>query len=135
MNQDDYLLDQLSKKESKSQFEYDKDVSDYKIPDWIPNSPGNNQSTPNPVNTPSNPNSLGKAIRTPMGMESEWKNLPVESLPSRGFGYPEGFEIAIRAAEVKEIRQYSTVDEADRIDLDEKLNTIISKCSSSVKRR
>jgi hypothetical protein len=128
MNQDDYLLDQLSKKESKSQFEYDKDVSDYKIPDWIPNSQGNNQSTPNPVNNQSNTNSLGKAIRTPMGMESEWKNIPVESLPSRGFGYPEGFEIAIKAAEVKEIRQYSTVDEADRIDLDEKLNTIISKC-------
>ena len=128
MNQDDYLLDQLSKKESKSQFEYDKDVSDYKIPDWIPNSPGNNQSTPNPANNQPNSNSLGKAIRTPMGMESEWKNIPVESLPSRGFGYPEGFEIAIKAAEVREIRQYSTVDEADRIDLDEKLNTIISKC-------
>lgn len=127
-NQDDFLLNELAKKEAQSKFEYDPDVKDYNIPGWInelsaeekpqaPNSQANNTS----------PNSLGKAIRTPMGMESEWKNLPVESLPSKGFGYPEGFEIAIKSADVREIRQYSTVDESDRIDLDEKLNAILSK--------
>lgn len=125
-DQEDFLLQELAKKEAKSRFEYDPDVKDYNIPEWINevSKEGNTQDKPN-----QNPqqNSLGKAIRTPMAMESEWKNLPVESLPSRGFGYPDGFEIAIKAADVKEIRQYSTVDESDRIDLDEKLNTILSK--------
>lgn len=129
INQDDLLLDHLSKKESQSRFEYDKDVSNFEIPNWIPDSTGNNQSqTAQPSNVPNPTNNLGKVVRTPMGMESEWKNLPVETLPSKGFGYPEGFEIAIKAAEVKEIRQYSTVDDSDRIDLDDKLNTILSKC-------
>ena len=126
-NQDDLLLQELAKKEAKSKFEYDPDVKDYNIPEWINevSNEGNQQPQINKQSTP--PNSLGKAIRTPMAMESEWKNIPVETLPSRGFGYPDGFEIAIKAADVKEIRQYSTVDDSDRIDLDEKLNTILSK--------
>lgn len=123
-NQDDFLLKELSRKEEQSKFEYDKDVSDYKIPEWISNPASANQSQ-----VVQNPNQgLGKSIRTPMGMESEWKNIPADTLPSKGFGYPEGFEIAIRPAEVREIRQYSTVDDSDRIDLDEKLNSILSKC-------
>jgi len=61
-------------------------------------------------------------------MENEWKNIPPQNLPSKGFGYPEGFEIAIKASGVREIRQFSTVDDDDRIDLDDKLNTILSKC-------
>lgn len=124
-NQDDLLLQELAKKEAQSKFEYDPDVKDYNIPGWI-NEISADTGPQNTVQKNAAPN-LGKALRTPMGMESEWKNLPVESLPSKGFGYPEGFEIAIKAAGVKEIRQYSTVDESDRIDLDEKLNTILTK--------
>lgn len=127
LNQDDILMNQLSQKESQSKFEYDKDVSNYQIPDWIPNQPTSNNPTPQAAPQPSVPN-LGKAMRTPLGLETEWKNLPINTLPSKGFGYPEGFELAIKAAEVREIRQYSTVDEEDRIDLDEKLNNILSKC-------
>jgi hypothetical protein len=64
------------------------------------------------------------------GWEFGWKNLPLSVLPSRGFFYPEGTKIAIRSAEVKEIRHFSTIDEDDLIDLDEKLNFILSKCST-----
>lgn len=127
-NQEDLFLSELAKKEAQSKFEYDPDVKDYNIPGWI-NELSADEKTQVPSSQADNtkPNSLGKAIRTPMGMESEWKNLPVDSLPSKGFGYPEGFEIAIKSAGVREIRQYSTVDESDRIDLDEKLNAILSK--------
>ena len=128
-NMDDELLNHLSRKEAESKFQYDQDpdVGSYTIPEWIDKEANPNQN-PQPVQNQLN--NLGKVnvTRTPMGMENDWKNIPVENLPSKGFGYPEGFEIAIKAAGVKEIRQFSTVDEDDRIDLDDKLNTILSKC-------
>jgi len=125
-NFDEELLNELNQKEAKSKFEYDSpqrieepdpDVENVTIPDWIPTGP-----------IP--PRNLGKVNvnRTPLGMEAEWKNIPVDTLPSKGFGYPDGFEIAIKAAKVTEIRQFSTVDDSDRLDLDDKLNTIIEKC-------
>ena len=128
-NMEDELLSHLNRKEEESKFQYDPDpdVGSYTIPEWIDKESNPNQNTRPAQNQPNN---LGKVntTRTPMGMENDWKNIPIENLPSKGFGYPEGFEIAIKAAAVKEIRQFSTVDEDDRIDLDDKLNTILSKC-------
>lgn len=126
-NFDDDLLNELNQKEAKSKFEYDSnlrdeefdsDVENVKIPDWIPTFDN------------LKPTNLGKinVNKTPLGMESEWKNIPTDTLPSKGFGYPEGFEIAIKAAKVSEIRQFSSIDESDRLNLDDKLNTIIEKC-------
>lgn len=57
-----------------------------------------------------------------------WKNLPVNMLPSMGLFYPEGTRIAIRPAEVKEIRQFSTIDEDDMLDIDSKLNFVLDAC-------
>jgi hypothetical protein len=130
------MLDELRKKEAQSTIGYDPDVEDVNIPNWIGEENSNAQkrreqkvTDPPPIKEPEIPlNNLGKVKRVPMGMESEWKNIPIETLPSKGFGYPEGFEMAIRPALVSEIRHYSTVDEADRIDLDEKLNHILEKC-------
>lgn len=130
INQDQLLLDELGKKESQSKFEYDKDVSDFNIPDWIPPA-GENRGKIENIQQPNmqpEHQGLGRSSRIPLGMESEWKNIPPDILPSKGFGYPIGFEIAIKAADVREIRQYSTVDDSDRIDLDEKLNAILNKC-------
>ena len=113
------LLNELTKKESHSKFEYDRnqdpDVNNVNIPEWIPQEDLSK--------------GLGKSIsRNPIAMETEWKNIPKDTLPSKGFGYPNGFEIAIKSASISEIRHYSTIDDADRIDLDDKLNSIISKC-------
>jgi hypothetical protein len=124
LKNDSELLDQLENKEKSSKFSYDdskedKDVKNVEIPEWIP------KEAPQ---TLSNPNPLGRVSKSPLAMESEWKNIPVDTLPSRGFGYPPGFEIVIKPALVTEIRHYSTIDESDRIDLDDKLNNIISKC-------
>lgn len=128
------MLKSLKEKEEKSNFEYeDPDVSNVEIPGWIPDEVKRekpeetnlgNVNSQGPTKT-----NLGKVeINKPMGMENGWKNLPLDVLPSRGFGYPDGFEIAIRSAEVSEIRHYSTIDESDRIDLDDKLNYILDKC-------
>jgi hypothetical protein len=70
-----------------------------------------------------------KATGFSPGLEIGWKNLPLGVLPSRGIFYPEGTKIAIRPAETKEIRHFSSIDEDDLLDLNEKLNFIIEKCS------
>jgi hypothetical protein len=57
-----------------------------------------------------------------------WKNIPFTSLPSQGMFYPENSEITIKAATVSEIRQWSTIDEDDMLDVDDKLNFVIEKC-------
>jgi hypothetical protein len=60
--------------------------------------------------------------------DSLWKNIPLENLPSRGLFYPDGAEITIKAATVTEVRQWSTIDEDDKLDVDDNLNFIIEKC-------
>lgn len=61
--------------------------------------------------------------------EVGWKNIPIENLPSRGMFYDDGFKIQIRAALTNEIRHFSTIDEDDFIDIDDKLNYVIEKCT------
>jgi len=58
-----------------------------------------------------------------------WKNMPMDVLPSEGKFYPAGTTIAIRSAETKEIRHFSTIDENDFLDVDDKINGIIEKCT------
>ncbi len=61
--------------------------------------------------------------------ENGYKNIPLESLPSKGLFYPDGMKIGIRAASVSEIRSWSAVDENDYISIDEGINTILEKCT------
>lgn len=80
---------------------------------------------------------LGKARSAQISEESSisgandgyWKNVPLENLPSGGMFYAEGSELTIRAATVSEIRHWSTIDEDDVLDIDDKLNFIIEKCT------
>jgi len=58
-----------------------------------------------------------------------WHELPVDSLPSRGKFYPGDVSIKIRAAKVAEIRHFSTMDETNLLDIDEKLNAIVESCT------
>ena len=60
--------------------------------------------------------------------DSGWKNLPLETLPSRGLFYPDGTVISIKQATVKEIRHFSTIDENDQIDGDDKINYVLESC-------
>lgn len=57
-----------------------------------------------------------------------WKNVPIENLPTMGLFYPEGAEVTIKSADVEEIRHWSTIDETDMIDMDDKMNFILEKC-------
>jgi hypothetical protein len=55
--------------------------------------------------------------------------LDLGLLPSGGRFYREDFEIHIRAARVGEIRDFSTMEDENPKDVDEKLNNIIVQCS------
>jgi hypothetical protein len=56
-------------------------------------------------------------------------NLDLFQLPSGGRFYREDFEVHIRAARVGEIRDFSTIDEENLKDVDDKLNSILVSCT------
>jgi hypothetical protein len=56
-------------------------------------------------------------------------NLDLSQLPSGGRFYREDFEVHIRAARVGEIRDFSTIDEENLKDVDDKLNSILVSCT------
>lgn len=58
-----------------------------------------------------------------------WHVLDLEDLPSRGKFYPADTVIKIRSAKAAEIRHFSTMDESNYIDMEEKLNSIVESCS------
>lgn len=57
-----------------------------------------------------------------------YHSIPVISLPSGGMFYPDGTEISIRSAKVAEVRHFSTIEESNVLDIDEKLNQIVESC-------
>lgn len=56
-------------------------------------------------------------------------SLELSDLPSKGMFYRKDFNLTIRAARVSEIREFSTIDESNIRDVDEKLNTILVSCT------
>ncbi len=57
-----------------------------------------------------------------------WHNIPVSQFPSAGLFYPEDMRVQIRAATVKEIRQFSVVSDEDPFSIDEGMNHIMQSC-------
>ena len=57
-----------------------------------------------------------------------WHILDQSTLPSMGKFYPKDSVIKIRSAKAAEIRHFSTMDESNYIDMEEKLNSIVETC-------
>ena len=57
-----------------------------------------------------------------------WHVLDLTTLPSQGKFYPVNAVIKIRSAKAAEIRHFSTMDENNYIDMEEKLNSIVETC-------
>lgn len=57
-----------------------------------------------------------------------WIQSSLQDLPSEGKFYPTDTILKIRSAKVSEIRYFSTIDETNYIDMEEKLNSIIESC-------
>lgn len=56
-------------------------------------------------------------------------SLDLTELPSKGRFYRNDFKLSLRAARVGEIRDFSTIDENNIKDVDEKLNAILVSCA------
>jgi len=65
-----------------------------------------------------------KALEEKMG----YIDIVTENLPSKGKFYPYGTVISIRSASVQEVRDFSTVEETNLFDVDDKLNNILAFC-------
>jgi len=71
---------------------------------------------------------VGKNVDYSSMPDVGWKTIPVENLPSQGKFYPDDVKITMRSASNKEVRHYSTIDEDDFLDVDDKLNFIVENC-------
>jgi len=58
-----------------------------------------------------------------------WIDTNLELLPSEGKFYPADSKLQIRSAQVAEIRHFSTLDESNLMDIEDKLNAIIKACT------
>lgn len=58
-----------------------------------------------------------------------YHNMHISDLPSKGLFYPLDVDLQIRPAKVAEIRHFSTLQERDLFDVDEKLNHILQNCT------
>lgn len=89
------------------------------------------ESVETPLNV--NPFKQQEAPATPFKYRDNtgYLKIPVDSLPTAGIFYPEGFEISIRAARGEEIKHWSTMNDQDINQLsrvDDILNYMIEKC-------
>jgi hypothetical protein len=80
------------------------------------------------------PTSLGKAkMFEDMGSDEPallpgYMEIYSENFPSKGLFYGSNTRFFIRAAQVKEIRHFSTIDETNPFSIDEALNEIVKSC-------
>jgi hypothetical protein len=65
-----------------------------------------------------------------LGNQIGWEKINLKDLPTQGFFYPEGTEIAIKSATAAEIRHWSTLQEDDLSSLDDMLNYVIERCAA-----
>lgn len=56
-----------------------------------------------------------------------YRKTPTIGLPSKGMFYPPDIDISKRPLDVEEIKHYSTMDEDDFIDIDDKVNYVLKK--------
>jgi hypothetical protein len=62
-------------------------------------------------------------------MHLGYHNIDISALPSGGRFYPAGSKLAIRPAQVSEVRHFSTIDEGNLLDIEDKLNHIVKNCT------
>tara|TARA_R110000772_G_scaffold65904_4_gene147086 strand:+ start:361 stop:1290 length:930 start_codon:yes stop_codon:yes gene_type:complete len=90
----------------------------------------------NPVADQIKANGLGKASMSRFNNDTldadihlGWISVDLTALPSMGRFYPADADLKIRSAKVAEIRHFSTIDETNLIDIEEKLNSIVKACT------
>lgn len=93
--------------------------------------------TVDPIEDTINKEGLGKVNMTRFNPDKAdnadfhlgYHNVDMDSLFSKGRFYPQDTKISIRSAKVAEIRHFSTMDETNLFDIEEKLNGIVKGCA------
>lgn len=67
-----------------------------------------------------------------IAMEIGYRSLGLELLPSKGQYYPTDCMLSIRAADVSEIKHFSSMNETDYVDAEEKVTYVLEKCCKLV---
>ena len=67
-----------------------------------------------------------------IAMEVGYRALGIEMLPSKGKYYPADCMVSIRPADVSEIKHFSTMNEEDYIDAEDKILFVLNKCCKLV---
>lgn len=73
-------------------------------------------------------NSFGPATPEKSDNILGWHDVNLVDLPSKGKFYPADLRMQIRSAKAAEIRHFSTMDESNYLDMEDKLNSIIESC-------
>jgi len=68
-----------------------------------------------------------KEASQPLIASVGYKAISLEDLPSEGKFYPRNSEISIRSAQNQEIRHYSTIEESDPYDVNDKIGIVVEK--------
>jgi len=113
INQNDFVEENTSKKINDPYLENAKMMQEYTGKQGL----GNVKSIRGEEDAPDSDMLLG------------WHRLYAEDMPSGGRYYPAGLSIHIRAARAAEIRHWSTMNERDLFDIDDKLNHIVQNCT------
>ncbi len=128
----------MSEKKNKMSSEEAKMAKALEAKDAINNpTPKSNEGTAADMESVVDKGGLGRvnmANFTPEKAQSSdsalgWHVLDQVTLPSMGKFYPADSVIKIRSAKAAEIRHFSTMDENNYIDMEEKLNSVVESCA------
>jgi hypothetical protein len=128
----------MSEKKNKMSSEEAKMAKALEAKDGINNpTPTSNEGTAADMESVVDEGGLGRvnmANFTPDKAQSSdsalgWHVLDQMTLPSMGKFYPADSVIKIRSAKAAEIRHFSTMDENNYIDMEEKLNSVVESCA------
>lgn len=70
---------------------------------------------------------MAKDAQQPLVAQVGYKAILIDSIPSKGRFYPKNAEMSIRSAQNQEIRHYSTIDETDPYDVNDKIGIVVEK--------
>lgn len=124
---DEEAMRLLKEKEASSDIKFDDDKKMPSNPDDISDAEVKEATTSLGKSEAWKAQNAASTEPDPM-LDLGWKPYPIENIPSRGMFYPQGTTISIRAAGVAEVRHFSSIDENDPLDMDDKLNMIVDKC-------
>ena len=147
IEQNDLMRDELKRRENENNlYEKEENVVKKETTEETDQTSKKREIPENPHLKESEKSPLGKVEVKPMtnrkvtnvgdeGMKEitdQRRGIPVDlkRLPSKGAFYPHGSRIFVKSAKTSEIKDFSLMDEDNPLDINDKLNNILSSCTT-----